>query len=165
MQRSVLKGEGARGVGEMRSIHSGVPCISCHMTEGNHRMKVLRPDDPDLSEERADTCTVCHKGNTRKMRALQIQEWQSDYQDKMVVLQADLGRIDALFKAMPDALSAPLKSKLQDIRFNLSILARDGSRSAHNPDFALEIMSIASKDLQEISNAVRERGLSPGSSH
>lgn len=160
-QRAVLKGEGARGVDEMRSIHSGVPCISCHMTEGNHRMKVLRPDDPGLTEKRDDTCTVCHKGNTRKMRAQQIQEWQSDYQEKMAVLQAELSRVDTLLKAEPEALNASSKSKLEDIRFNLSILTRDGSRSAHNPDFALEIMSLASKTFEEIQKEVQSAPVSP----
>ena len=50
-QGNFLKGTGARGVEDTRSVHSAVPCISCHMTGGNHLMKVIRPDDPNLSEK------------------------------------------------------------------------------------------------------------------
>ena len=59
------------------------------MSEGNHQMKVLRPDDPGLSEKRLDTCTTCHKDNNRVGRVQQIQEWQSTYDGKMKALLAD----------------------------------------------------------------------------
>jgi hypothetical protein len=48
-----------------------------------------------------------------------------------------------------------MKMKLNDLKGNLSILARDKSRGAHNSDFALEIMSSAAKDLVEIKAAMK----------
>ena len=154
-QQNFLKGTGARGIEEVRNVHSAVPCVSCHMTGGNHRMKVIRPDDPGLTEKDVDTCTACHKDNTRKTRAKQLQEWQSEFKEKMDVLQADLNSISAVVKEKPDLLNADLKKKLGDVRFNLSLLTRDGSQSAHNFDFSLEIMALASNDIKELKAAMK----------
>jgi predicted CXXCH cytochrome family protein len=154
-QRAVLKGQGAKGIEDSRSFHSGISCVSCHMTEGNHRMEVIRPDSPDLSEKRTDTCTACHKDNNRKARAKQIQDWQSEYKEKMDVLQADINAIGAALKEKPDRLNAGMKSKFSDVRSNLFILTRDGSRGFHNFDYALEIMALASSDLKELKAAVK----------
>ena len=154
-QGNFLKGTGARGVEDTRSVHSAVPCISCHMTGGNHFMKVIRPDDPNLSEKRVDTCTACHKDNNRKARVEQLQSWQAEYKETMDALQAGVNSISAVLKEKPDRLNADLKKKFDDLRFNLSILTRDGSRSAHNLDYALEIMALASSDLKRLKAAVK----------
>ena len=154
-QREVLEGKGAKGIDDIRSVHSAVDCIGCHMTEGNHLMKVIRPDDPGLSAKRLDTCTTCHKDNNRKARAGQIQDWQASYKQAMDPLQADLKTVSTALKAKPDVLDEKLKAKLNDVRANLFILVRDGSRGAHNPDFASEIMSLAAKNLAEIKAAVK----------
>jgi len=154
-QRAVLQGKGAKGIEETRSFHSAVDCFSCHMTEGNHLMKVIRPDDPDLPESRTDTCTGCHRDNNRKARAKQLSDWQAWYKETMDPIQADLDAIDAALKENPDLLDDTLKSKLNDVRSNLGIIIRDGSNGAHNLDYALEIMSLASSDLKEIKAAVK----------
>jgi predicted CXXCH cytochrome family protein len=153
-QRPVLQGKGARGIEEARSFHSAVDCISCHMSETNHRMKVIRPDDPGVSEKRMDTCTACHKDNNRKARIAQLQEWQKSYQEGMDPLQADLAALNAALKENPSLLDDKLKAKLNDVRFNLSILVRDGSRGSHNVDFTAEILSVSAKTLREIKAAM-----------
>ena len=153
-QRAVLEGKGAKGIEATRSFHSGVACVSCHMTEGNHRMKVLRPDDPNLPEDRLDTCTTCHKDNNRKTRAKQLRDWQAWYQESMDPIQADLASIDGAVKQNPGLLNADLKAKLNDLKANLSIITRDGSHGAHNLDYSLEIMSLASDNLKEIKAAI-----------
>ena len=154
-QRSMLKGEGAKGIEDVRNVHSAVSCVSCHMTEGNHSMKVLRPDDPDLKENRVDTCTGCHKDNNRAARARQLQEWQGDYKEKMDMVQADAKAINTATREKPDLLNADLKAKLNNLTFNLSMLERDKSRGAHNHDYALEIMDKAAKDLKELKAAIK----------
>ena len=154
-QREVLKGQGAKGVDDLRGMHSGVGCASCHMTEGNHLMKVLRPDDPGLTEKRIDTCTACHRDNNRPARAKQIQEWQSEFKEKMDMLQADLNAISATLKEKPGILNPSLKKRFDDTQSNLSNLVREGSRGAHNFDYALEIMALASKDLREMKAAAK----------
>jgi hypothetical protein len=73
----------------------------------------------------------------------------------MDALQAELNSISAALKEKPDLLNADLKKKFGDLQFNLAILTRDRSQSAHNPDFALEIMALASNDLKELKAAVK----------
>ncbi len=154
-QRSVLLGEGAKGIEDIRNYHSGVPCVSCHMTEGNHRMKVLRPDDPGLTEKRLDTCTACHMDNNREARVRQIQEWQSTYEEEVTPVLADAKAMDAALKNNPSLLNAALKSKFDDLKANLSILEKDGSRGFHNLVFSLEVASLARADLKEIKAAMK----------
>jgi predicted CXXCH cytochrome family protein len=149
-QRAVLQGKGAKGIEDTRSFHSAVECYSCHMTEGNHLMKILRPDDPNLPENRTDTCTACHKDNNRKARAKQLPDWQAWYKETMDPIQTDLKAIDAALKENPDLLNDTLKAKLNDVRGNLAIIIWDRSRGAHNLDYALEIMALAATDLKEI---------------
>ena len=154
-QRSVFWGKGAKGVEDSRNFHSGVPCISCHMSEGNHKMKVLRPDDPGLTEKRSDTCTACHHDNNREARVEQIHEWQSTYDENMAPLLADVKIIEAALKRTPGLLNASLMSKFEDLKANLSILEKDGSRGFHNFVFSLEITSLAAGDLKEIKAAIK----------
>ena len=125
------------------------------MTEGNHRMKVLRPDDPGLTEKRLDTCTACHKDNNREARVEQIQEWQSTYDESMGPLLADVKAIEAALKDKAGLLDASLKSKFDDVKANLAILEKDGSRGFHNFVFSLEITSLAAADLKEIKAAIK----------
>jgi predicted CXXCH cytochrome family protein len=154
-QRTIFLGKGAKGIEDSRNFHSGVPCVSCHMTEGNHRMKVLRPDDAGLTEKRLDTCTACHKDNNREARVEQIQEWQSTYAENMNPLLADIKAIEEKLKTKPDLLSADLKSKFDDVKANLSILEKDGSRGFHNFVFSLEVTSLAADALKEIKASVK----------
>ncbi|MBN1832563.1 MAG: hypothetical protein JW896_10675 [Deltaproteobacteria bacterium] len=153
-QAEVLKGVGAKGIEETRSLHTAIPCFSCHMTEGNHLMKVLRPDDPDLAESRTDSCSDCHEVKDRKMRAIQIKDWEAWYKETMDPIQADLKTVEAALKKDPNLLNRELKAKLDDIRANLSIIVKDGSNGVHNLDYALEIMALAKRHLAEIKKAI-----------
>lgn len=154
-QDAVLRGSGAKGIEDTRSLHTPIPCFSCHMTEGNHLMKVLRPDDPDLAESRTDSCSDCHEVKDRKIRAHQIQDWEAWYEETMGPVQADLETVEIALKKNPDLLNAELKAKLDDIRANLSIIMEDGSGGVHNLDYALEIMALAKRHLVTIKKAVQ----------
>jgi predicted CXXCH cytochrome family protein len=154
-QRSVFWGTGAKGIDDLRNYHSGVPCVSCHMTEGNHKMKALRPDDPGLSEKRQDTCTACHQDNNREARVRQLHEYQSTYDENMAPLLADVKNIEARIGKKPHLLNASLKSKFEDVKANLSLLEKDGSRGFHNFVFSLEIASQAAAGLKEIKAAIK----------
>jgi predicted CXXCH cytochrome family protein len=154
-QRAVLQGRGARGIEDMRNPHSAVTCVSCHMSASNHDMKLFLPNDPALPVGRIDTCVGCHKDNSQKIRIKQINDWHDFYKEAMDPIEAGLAEISAAVKANPDLLNADLKAKLDNVRFNLSIIQRDGSRGAHNLDFALEIMSLASKNIKEIKAVIK----------
>jgi predicted CXXCH cytochrome family protein len=154
-QRRVLDGKEAKGIDGKRSVHSGLRCESCHMPEANHGMKFIRPDDPKLPEGQLDTCARCHKDDNRESRAKLLPDWQASYKKAMDPIQADLAAISAAMKEKPDLLDADLKAKLSDVRANLFILQQDASRGAHNLDFALEIMALASKDIKIIKAAIK----------
>ena len=154
-QGAVLKGFGAKGIEETRSLHTAIACFSCHMTENNHLMKVLRPDDPDLAENRTDSCSDCHEVKDRKIRAKQIQDWEAWYNDTMSPVQEDLKMVEEKLQANPDILNAELKAKLDDIKGNLSIIINDGSNGVHNLDYALEIMSLAKRQLKDIKKVIQ----------
>jgi predicted CXXCH cytochrome family protein len=149
-QHAVLKGKGAKGVEDTRNLHTAIACVECHMTEKNHLMKVLRPDNPELTEDRTDTCSACHEVKDRKIRAHQIQDWESWYREGLDPIQADLKTIDIALNANPDLLNPELRKKLADVKDNLSIIINDGSGGVHNLDYALEIMALARKHLKEI---------------
>jgi hypothetical protein len=89
------------------------------------------------------------------MRAKQLPDWLEFYKEAMDPVEADLAVISARLKEKPNLLNAALKAKLDAINFNLSIIRRDGSRGAHNLDFALEILANASKDIKEIKAAIK----------
>jgi len=154
-QDAVLRGSGAKGIEDTRSLHTAIPCFSCHMTEGNHLMKVLRPDNPDLAESRTDSCSDCHEDKDRKIRARQIQDWEAWYKEAMDPIQADLKTVEIALKKNPDLLNAELKAKLDDMKANLSIIIKDGSDGVHNLDYALEIMALAKRHLVEIKKAIQ----------
>ena len=154
-QESVLRGRGAKGIEETKSLHPAIPCISCHMTEKNHLMKVLRPDNPSLAENRTDTCSACHDDRDRKTRGRQIQDWEAWYREAMEPVQADLKIVEIALQKNPDLLNAGLKVKLDDTKANLSIIIDDGSNGVHNLDYALEIMALAKKNLAEIKKAIQ----------
>jgi hypothetical protein len=153
-QRSVFWGTGARGIQDVRNFHSGVLCVSCHMTEGNHNMRVIRPDDPGLTGDRQDTCTACHMDDNREARIEQIQEWQSMYGESMESLLEDVAFIEGVLREKPDLLSDSLKTKFDDVKYNLSILEKDGSKGFHNFVLSLEITSQAARSLKEIKAAI-----------
>ena len=154
-QESVLRGRGAKGIEETRGLHTPIPCIACHMTEGNHLMKVLRPDNPDLPEGRTDSCSACHEDRYREVRANQIRDWEAWYREAMDPIQADLKIVETALDKNPDLLNAELKAKLDDIKANLSIIIKDGSNGVHNLDYALEIMALAKRNLAEIQKAIQ----------
>jgi predicted CXXCH cytochrome family protein len=159
-QDAVLKGSGAKGVEDTRSLHTAIPCYSCHMNEGNHLMKVLRPDDPDLAENRTDSCSDCHMDKDRKKRAYQIQDWEAWYKETMEPIQADLKTIEIALKKNPDLLNAELKATLNDIKANLSIITNDGSNGVHNLNYALAIMALARRHLVEMKLPTASGGVS-----
>jgi predicted CXXCH cytochrome family protein len=148
---AVLKGYGAVGIQETKDVHSQIGCVNCHMAEGNHLMKVIRPDDPNLAEKRADSCLEgCHKTTDRKDRAARLQEWQAAYSKAMDPLQAEMKVLFAALKSKPDTLTPDLRLKFGAVMTNLSMLTGDGSRGAHNFKYATKILSQARTDIDGV---------------
>ena len=154
VHRAVLEGKGAKGIEETRSMHSAIACTGCHMSDGNHRVKVIMPDDPDLSENRVDSCTACHKDDSREIRAAQIKDYRAWYNESMDPLKMELEAFENTLKENPGLLNVELQAKLDDIKSNLAIIMEDGSDGIHNLDYALEIMALAKRDLKKIKAAI-----------
>jgi hypothetical protein len=70
-----------------------------------------------------------------------------------------LAGIEARMKDRPDLFTDEVRRKLSGVRRNLAIIERDGSAGAHNLDYALEIMALASRRLKEIGAATAPAGL------
>jgi predicted CXXCH cytochrome family protein len=155
IQEGVVIGKGAKGIEATRSLHTAISCVECHMTEKNHLMKVLRPDDPKLAEDRTDTCSACHEVKDRSIRTHQIQDWEAWYRESMEPVEAAMQAVTEALKKNPDALNAELSQKLADTKANLSIIEQDGSGGVHNLDYALEIMALAKRDLAKIEAAIK----------
>jgi predicted CXXCH cytochrome family protein len=154
-QDNIVKGRGASVVEETVSYHSEIECVGCHMTEANHLMQVIRPDDPDLAENRADSCTICHRMSDKESRGTALQEWQSTFSEQMDKLQADLQLIGKAAKSNTHLLTGDLKEKHDSARMNLMLLRRDGSQGAHNFEYAVEIMNQATRDLDAVKAAIK----------
>ena len=152
---AALKGYGAIGIKETESFHSDISCVECHMVEGNHLMQVIRPDAAGLDAARVDACTQCHKDSDKEVRGAYLQEWQASFEKRMPGLQADVTAIGNALKANPMLLSADLQAKYDAAKTNLSIIANDGSRGAHNFEYAMKIMSQARKDLDAVKAVVK----------
>ena len=73
----------------------------------------------------------------------------------MKSLLADVKAIDEALLKKPGRLNSALKSKLDDVKANLSLLEKDGSRGFHNFVFMLEITGNASDDLKKIKAAIK----------
>jgi predicted CXXCH cytochrome family protein len=155
-QGTTLKGTGAKGVEETKGVHSALECVQCHMTEANHLFRIIRPDAADLAEKRADTCTACHKKSNKKEQAAFLNGWQDTFKKRMDGLQTDLKTIASAAKTNPDLLNSGLKSKLDMARMNLMQLTRDGSRGAHNFEYATKVMDQAEKDLDNVKAAIKQ---------
>ena len=63
--------------------------------------------------------------------------------------------VEEKLQANPNLLNAELKAKLDDIKGNLSIIINDGSNGVHNLDYALEIMSLAKRQLKDIKKVIQ----------
>ena len=66
--------------------------------------------------------------NNREARVEQIQEYQLTYDEAMEPLLEDIRTIDAALTRTPKLLDAAMKSKFEDVKFNLKLLEDDGSR-------------------------------------
>ncbi|MDF2630116.1 MAG: hypothetical protein K0R39_3947 [Symbiobacteriaceae bacterium] len=143
----------AGGITSTGNVHKDVTCQECHMQNNNHLMKVIRPDDPNLNEDSADSCMVCHSDASRETRGAYLDMWQEFTSSKIETLRADVTAIEAAVKAGA-TLTADQKLQLDTAKTNLLYVEADGSMGAHNFDYAAKILAAAQKDLSAVKAAV-----------
>ena len=139
----------AGGITSDANFHKEVTCQECHMPNNNHLMQVIAPDDPNLAEGSNDSCTKCHKDSTREARGGYLAMWQDVTSKKLTALNTDIAVIDAAVKA-GTKLSPDMKLKFDTAKTNVAFVTADGSKGAHNFDYATKILAAAQKDLTAV---------------
>lgn len=147
--KEMLAGYGAVGIAQTKGAHSDLKCVDCHMTEGNHLMKVIEPDSV-AGTTRQDSCTACHTKSSGDARQAYLDAWQDSTGNKISALNADFAKIDAIIKANPSIISADMKLKYDGAKTNVSFITADGSMGAHNFEFASKILADARKIVDQV---------------
>jgi hypothetical protein len=123
------------------------------MQNNNHLMKIVRPNDPAITADSSDSCTSCHEDSDRETRGAYLDMWQEVTTSKLANLNKDVAAIEAAVKAGA-TLTADQKLALDTAKTNISFVTADGSKGAHNFDYAAKLLSAAQKDLSAVKAAV-----------
>jgi hypothetical protein len=75
--------------------------------------------------------------------------WQDVTSKKLETLNRDIAVIDAAVKAGAK-LSPDMKLKFDTAKTNVAFVTADGSKGAHNFDYATKILAAAQKDLTAV---------------
>ncbi|HWI65895.1 MAG TPA: ammonia-forming cytochrome c nitrite reductase subunit c552 [Symbiobacteriaceae bacterium] len=147
-QGDMLQGITAIGVAPTKGAHSELSCVECHMTEGNHLMKVVKPEDV-MGTTRKDSCSACHTNSSAESRDVYLSMWQESISGRVEAAKADVAVIEAALKANPDVLGDK-KAAFEAARANYWYVEKDGSNGAHNFEYAIKVITKAQKDLAAI---------------
>ncbi|HYF91448.1 MAG TPA: ammonia-forming cytochrome c nitrite reductase subunit c552 [Symbiobacteriaceae bacterium] len=152
--KEMLAGYGAIGVPETKGAHSEESCVECHMTEGNHMFKVIKPSDV-IGTARKDTCSTCHTNSTPESREVYLNLWQENVSVKLETIAALRAEIEAAVKANPNAMSTDVKAKFDAAKTNASFVEADASKGAHNFEYAIKVLTAAQKDMEAVAKLVK----------
>ena len=157
--KEMLTGYGAIGIAPTKGAHSGLTCVECHMTEGNHLMKVITPEDI-LSlgnTTRKDSCTACHAhaNSTPESRAVYLELWTESVTTRLEAIKGDVAYVDAKLKANTNGLTGDALAKYQAAKTNASFVEADASKGAHNFEYAIKILTAAQKEITAARAAVK----------
>jgi cytochrome c556 len=115
------------------------------MANNNHLMQVVKPDAA-ITAGSDDACTTCHKDSDRETRAAYLNMWENTTTKRIDALKADIKVIEATGTTLP----ADLKVKLDTVKTNIGFIEADGSKGAHNFNYASKILTAAQKDLATV---------------
>lgn len=153
--KEMLEGYGAIGIAPTKGAHSEQSCAECHMTEGNHMMKIIKPEDV-MGTARKDTCTSCHahEGSSPESRNVYLGLWKESVTGKLEAIKADQAVIDAAVKANANLLTADQKAMYDAAKTNASFVEQDKSNGAHNFEYAIKVLTKAQKDMAAVKAAI-----------
>jgi predicted CXXCH cytochrome family protein len=145
--KEFFAGTGAAGgiTSSTGNFHAEVTCQECHMANNNHLMQVVKPDAA-ITAGSDDACTTCHKDSDRETRAAYLNMWENTTTKRIDALKADIKVIEATGTTLP----ADLKVKLDTVKTNIGFIEADGSKGAHNFNYASKILTAAQKDLATV---------------
>jgi predicted CXXCH cytochrome family protein len=147
-QGDMLQGISAIGVAPTKGAHSDLKCVDCHMTDNNHLMKVLKPEDV-MGTTRKDSCSACHTNSSPESRDVYLSMWKESISSRVAAAKADVEFIDAAVKVNPEVLGAK-KADYEAARANYWYVEKDNSKGAHNFEYAIKVISKAQKDIAAI---------------
>ncbi|MFZ5824231.1 MAG: ammonia-forming cytochrome c nitrite reductase subunit c552 [Bacillota bacterium] len=147
--KEMLAGYGAIGVAKTIGAHSELSCVECHMTEGNHLMRVIKPSEV-VGTTRQDSCTACHTNSTAESREVYFTMWQESVERRMEAAKNDL----AVLTANLGILNADQKAKFDAAKSNLLFVEADASKGAHNFEYAIKILNNVNKTLSDLRKAI-----------
>ncbi|HYF95394.1 MAG TPA: ammonia-forming cytochrome c nitrite reductase subunit c552 [Symbiobacteriaceae bacterium] len=153
-QGDMLEGNLAIGVAPTKGAHSGLKCVDCHMSEGNHMMQVIKPSDAMATEKRVDSCTACHTNSSAESRDVYLTMWDESISTKLAKLKADVALIDAALAKNPTALADDVKAEYINARANFWYVEKDNSGGAHNFEYATKILKSADQAMTRVKAAL-----------
>jgi len=148
--RDLYAGRGAVGVEDdpSRMYQTRVHCEACHTGrsarkpgDGAHGPAGdVPPGHAPLAAAGAVDCIHCHGPGFDGM----LEEWQGAVGGRL----AHLGPLlDALEQKLPPDADHPARELYRDARRNVELVARDGSRGAHNVTYALDALHAAAERI------------------
>lgn len=151
---AVLAGSGAIGVPDhvSRMTETMVDCLSCHtghesparLAAGGAAAKL--PHHADSAAAGESDCIHCHGSGYAGM----LERWQQ-------TLGGQRERLDPLLASLRDGVAAgdpELRAELAAAEHNLRLLARDPSRGAHNPVYALAVTRDVAERIERLGQAL-----------
>lgn len=145
----MLAGRGAIGVAPTTGAHSELTCTDCHMTEGNHLMRVVKPSEV-VGTARKDTCTSCHTDSSAESRAVYLEMWQESTERRLEDARDDM----ALISASLNALTASQKAEFDAAKTNLSFVEADASKGVHNFEYSIKVLNSVTKTFSDLRKAI-----------
>ncbi|MHB9145868.1 MAG: ammonia-forming cytochrome c nitrite reductase subunit c552 [Symbiobacteriia bacterium] len=144
--REFLNGYGAIDIPNTLSVHyaQGVTCVDCHMVNGTHEFKAILPKDAKATGS-SDSCDSCHTGSTPDIRQSYIDMWQNTVTAKLNALNPRIKADKAKVANIP-----ALKLLVDKAATNLSMIEADGSKGAHNFEYAMKIINQVEAWLNEV---------------
>ncbi|HYF93063.1 MAG TPA: ammonia-forming cytochrome c nitrite reductase subunit c552 [Symbiobacteriaceae bacterium] len=147
-QGDMLQGISAIGIAPTKGAHSELTCVECHMTEGNHLMKVLKPADV-IGTTRKDSCSACHTNSSPESRDVYLTMWEESIKSRVAAVKADVAVVDAALKANANVLGDKNAAYI-NARANFWMVEKDKSNGAHNFEYAMKIITNSQKVIAEI---------------
>lgn len=153
-QADMLWGTGALGVSDTTGAHTSLRCVDCHMIEGNHMFKVIKPGDV-MGTTRKDSCSACHTNSGPESRGIYLDLWRQAVSTRLDAINADVTAIEERLKANPNALTEEQKTSFANWRANFWYVRKDGSYGAHNFEYAVKILAQTQKEIAQLRAVLR----------
>jgi nitrate/TMAO reductase-like tetraheme cytochrome c subunit len=154
--RNVYSGTGARDVADRpsRMYVTRVVCAACHTGRAARTIEAAAHPHRDghgahVAAAGAVDCIHCHGTGFAPM----LEEWQAAVGGELDRLGPLLEELEA--EAAPDA--GEPRELLAAARWNYEMIAFDGSRGAHNPNYALDVLADVAERLDRVA-AIAEPG-------